>query len=302
MKKTVLLSTLVCGSLLMGTAATTLAAEDATIKTSGHVNFQVDEGKTDPEEPPTGGEKPDPDPGEKPEEPNKPVEPEEPNEPEENNNDGSLVIDFASSFEFRKQNIKASAQTFYANVQEWTKGKDESKKDSYTPNFVQVTDKRAGDIKGWTLDVALASPLTNTEDQHTLDKAQIKLEERRVLSLWDTTEETTNKPAQLVGAQGEAPELGSVVSISKEGQSIMTATAGTGWGTSQTYFSTVAPEDVSKGDTPYEDNTEKGDVTVKGAKLGAGDQGVSLNILAGTNIHEGDYTAKILWSLTDAPK
>ena len=308
MKKTVLLSTLVCGSLLMGAASTTLAEEAAKepkVKTSGHVNFQQDSGKTDPEEPPTG-EKPE-EPGEGEEKPGKPVEPgEKPGEPgekpEETENDGPLTIDFASSFEFRKQNIKASAQTFYANVQEWTKGAEEQKESYYTPNFVQVTDKRAGDIKGWELDVTLASPLTNKEDGHTLEKAQIKLEERRVVSLWDTTGETKNKSAQLVGAQQDAPDLGEVVAISDEAQPLMKADVGTGWGTSQTYFATVAPEEVIEG-AEYKANEDvKDGVSVKGTFLGAGDQGVSLNIPAGTNIHTGDYTAKILWSLSNAPK
>ncbi|WP_254558779.1 WxL domain-containing protein, partial [Salmonella enterica] len=59
---------------------------------------------------------------------------------------GSLTIDFASSFDFGNHKISNKDQTYLAKAQKYFDS------EVLTPNYVQVTDRR-GTFAGWNLKV-----------------------------------------------------------------------------------------------------------------------------------------------------
>lgn len=269
-----LITALVCGSILVGAASPAFAAEPATVKSNADVEFVEDEdgGNNEIPKPPTGG-------GTDPEE--KPQPPVDPGE----NNDGKLRIDYASSFDFRTQKISATEQTYFANVQEWKKGDTKS----YTPNFVQVTDKRAGNnSKGWNLTVSMPTPLTNAATKHELKKAKVTLVGRQINAIGS---DENNLPA-LVSNDGASVDINSDAAV------LMSANAGNGWGTTQQYFATAegTPEDLEN----YKDNEVK-EFDQKGNMLGLGDDAVKLTVPSGSKANTGQYSAKVVWTLNDGP-
>lgn len=66
---------------------------------------------------------------------------------------GPLSIDFASSFNFGSHEISSVSKTYYALPQTYSQKTESKATDTTGPNFVQVTDVRGGDFKGWSLKV-----------------------------------------------------------------------------------------------------------------------------------------------------
>lgn len=106
--------------------------------------------------------------------PETPVDPENPSKPGDGNNPGTgntgaLTLDYVSNFDFGAHKISPSKQTYIASMDNANK----------TANFAQVTDKRAGDPKGWTLKVTEKGQLQSAKAQKALTGAQISLTDSR---------------------------------------------------------------------------------------------------------------------------
>lgn len=88
---------------------------------------------------------------------------------------GALSLDFASSFDFGKQEITSVDKTYFAAAQKLDDGTTRT-------NYVQVTDNR-GTLAGWSLN-ATASEFTTPENDK-LTGAQITLSEAQIASVSD---------------------------------------------------------------------------------------------------------------------
>lgn len=66
---------------------------------------------------------------------------------------GPLSIDFASSFNFGSHEISSVSKIYKALPQTYSQKLESKATDTTGPNFVQVTDVRGGDFRGWTLRV-----------------------------------------------------------------------------------------------------------------------------------------------------
>lgn len=87
-------------------------------------------------------------------------------------NSGALTIDYASSFDFSNDHkISASNETYYAKAQQYKEGSDTKT----GPNYVQVTDARAGAAKGWTLQVSQPEEFKAANNGSTLKGTKITL-------------------------------------------------------------------------------------------------------------------------------
>lgn len=184
MKKITLLSTLAILATFSGPVSSFAATgsvgadEDNNYKSNGIVGFKPSDGTTDPTNPV------DPvDPGN----PVLPVDPTDPVGPGPGTK-GPLTIDFASSFDFGRENLISSEdQVYNALAQKYQRYvKDEATGEMVPevdangekvlvdgPNYVQVTDNR-GTAAGWTLSVQQDTEL-KTEDGKTLEGAVIHL-------------------------------------------------------------------------------------------------------------------------------
>ncbi len=106
--------------------------------------------------------------------PENPVDPEHPDQPGDGSNPGTgntgaLTLDYVSNFNFGVHKISPSQQTYTATMDNANK----------SANFAQVTDKRAGDPKGWTLKVTEKGQLQSAKSQKQLKGAQISLTDSR---------------------------------------------------------------------------------------------------------------------------
>lgn len=110
------------------------AAEVQSYNSQGIVGFGPGSGV----QPPVNPNKPDP---------TLPVFPQNPDGSKPNpGGNGSLTIDFASSFDFGNHKISNKDQTYLAKAQKYFDS------EFLTPNYVQVTDRR-GTFAGWNLKV-----------------------------------------------------------------------------------------------------------------------------------------------------
>ena len=154
---------------------------------------------------------------EKPDNPVDPVNPDNPVDPEPVNPVGkALSLDFASAFIFGETTI--DAKEMVVNVE------DQQYKDGGTAGtgelFAQVTDKRAGEAKGWQLTV-VGSKLTD-ENENTLEGAKISLSQAEVKT---ATTNTTKDKAATGDAAFDIDLNGSA------SQNVMIAAEGNGFGT-----------------------------------------------------------------------
>ncbi|HAT55366.1 MAG TPA: hypothetical protein DCW31_09060 [Lactobacillus sp.] len=109
--------------------------------------------------------------------PENPVDPENPTKPGDGTNPGTgntgaLTLDYVSGFDFGINKISPSEKTY-------TAGLDKANKST---TYAQVTDKRAGDPKGWTLKVTEQEQLKSLKAQKELTGTQISLTEAKAVS------------------------------------------------------------------------------------------------------------------------
>ncbi|TGE71039.1 WxL domain-containing protein [Weissella confusa] len=191
----------------LGVTASVYAAPVSTLDSTAQVTFIPNDQPSGPLDP----NNPDPT------NPVKPVDPNNPNKPD-NPNAGPLSLDFASSFNFGKNKITTTDETYYAEVQKFTDGQGNT---TTGPNYVQVTDN-TGEDKGWVLSVTQQGDLT--DNKNSLDGAVITLHDANVKGIAGT-----GATAPIVAANDIALEKG-------QKKLVMTATANSGQGTWLTRF------------------------------------------------------------------
>lgn len=82
----------------------------------------------------------------------------------------ALTIDYASSFDFSSNKISSSTETYKATAQKY---KDANGTEKTGPNYVQVTDSRAGATDGWTLKVEQPTAFKANKSGKSLDNTKI---------------------------------------------------------------------------------------------------------------------------------
>ncbi|MCJ2002567.1 WxL domain-containing protein [Pseudolactococcus carnosus] len=114
---------------------------------------------------------------------------------------GPLSIDFASSFNFGSHDISSVTKIYYASAQNYTQKTGSLAKDTTGPNFVQVTDVREGDLKGWSLKVKQNGDF-KTADGKTLEGALLTIKNGNALNGngGEDTIEQVSKEIQLSSA------------------------------------------------------------------------------------------------------
>ena len=145
-----------------------------------------------------------------------PSGPLDPNNPDPTN-PGPLSLDFASLFNFGKNKITTTDETYYAEAQKFTDGQGNT---TTGPNYVQVTDN-TGEDKGGVLSVPQQGDLT--DNKNSLDGA-ITLHDANVKGIAGT-----GATAPIVAANDIALEKG-------QKKLVMTAAANSGQGTWLTRF------------------------------------------------------------------
>ncbi|MCT3035522.1 WxL domain-containing protein [Pediococcus parvulus] len=148
MKKTTLISLISMSGLVLGAIApvTAMAAENRTEDTTASVTFK--ENTTHPVDP---------------------VDPTDPDEPGDGSGTGEvgpLSIDYVSNFNFGIHNVPTEDAVYTAE--------DDEGASKTFPNYVQVSDQRAGDPKGWSLTVSQKGNFKDSK-ANTLTGAQILL-------------------------------------------------------------------------------------------------------------------------------
>lgn len=230
MKKTTLLSILASGSLLFATALPTISImADSTASSNATAAFTNNTNPVDP------------------------VDPEDPDNPGGGGgtgNEGPLSLDYVSSFDFGTHDVPTTNATYTAA--------DENGK----PNYVQVTDQRAGDPKGWTLSVAEESQLT-TGDGDELTGAELSL---GVGTIKTTNGNDTNGNGTVSSSTGTTP-----LATDGSNSTVMSAKTGGGFGTWLDVF---------------------------GAK---GASSVKLNVPVSAHPDAKTYSSKLTWTLNDTP-
>lgn len=211
------LTTAVLVASVLGASASFAAEEDQKTTSKGKVTFEPATGEgsvTPPAEP---------------EKPGKPIFPWDPTDPEgkpQPGGQGPLSIDFASSFDFDKQEIVSGDRHYKAASQLASDAPIEDGKapETSVPNFVQITDSR-GTEAGWTLSV--------TQEE------QFKTAKNKVLTGGVVTLGNTNfySHSESAAAEGRtevvlAPGKKEVIMVAKEGTGAGTQFAQ--WGTEET--------------------------------------------------------------------
>ncbi|MZU11401.1 hypothetical protein GUA37_09455 [Bifidobacterium longum] len=97
------------------------------------------------------------------------------NKPEIPEDQGRLSLDFVSQFNFDTQKISVSDQTYYAQPQRLLNEDGTVNESEERPNFVQISDRRAGNERsGWQLSVTQNEQFRN-ESGHELIGSEIQL-------------------------------------------------------------------------------------------------------------------------------
>lgn len=227
-----------------------LAVDGGDWTSNGIVTFEVSKDPTSPVDPST------------PTNPITPIDPINPGNPIPDGTAGPLSIDFASSFNFGKQKITSTTQTYSAVAQEYT---DTEKNQKFGPNFVQVTDNR-GTEKGWTLLVKQDAQFTSSKDKKILDGAQVYLTNGNVVTASDSAKPTAALPDPTANGLLAVPI--------DEYETIMSATDGQGAGTFLLAWGKDATEGASS---------------------------VKLEVPGSTTKYADSYSTTFNWMLTDAP-
>ncbi|MCT2892429.1 WxL domain-containing protein [Lacticaseibacillus paracasei] len=167
MKKFVLLAAAAAMGTMAVNATTVLAAQTngGVYSTNGSIEFKPTEKVTKPVDPldPTKTATP--------------IDAEDPKKVVQPGTQGPLSIDFASSFNFGKQEITSETKTYFAAAQKY---QDAAGTEKVGPNFVQVTDNR-GTEAGWKLVVKQNDQLMSVSGKE-LTGAQIRLKNGHVVT------------------------------------------------------------------------------------------------------------------------
>lgn len=271
-------------SIVLGTSAVTVAnADDANYDSYGQITFISDDAATLPQNP----YDPNPD------NPVKPVNPDgtDPNP----GTPGPLSIDFASAFDFGTQKIAydGKAHTYNAAAQEFQK--PENGDDFFAPGengqaggptgqalynksplYVQVTDKRGDENRGWNLTAEVS---TFENSGNTLEGAQINITNVNALTFAGTD-------------AGIAPGADAAITLAPDAGAahVMGATTdadapNNGFGTWLAVF--------GNGDSLQVEKDANGDDRVT-------DTDVQLAVPQDTVTDDGQYQATVTWTLNDA--
>lgn len=201
--------------------------------------------------------------------PNKPTNPVKPDGKDPNaGTNGPLSIDYVSDFDFGKQMITSSDQTYYAEAQKY---KDDTKP---TTLYSQVSDNR-GNGAGWQLGVKQDSQLNDGKDD--LKGAAISIKDLNVngISGSDITAPTSGSDITLVPGGGD--------------QTVMAAAKDAGQGTWVSRMGSTANLLSEKGTA-----TDGTDRTV--------DKSVSLFVPGVSNKSiANQYSTTLTWTLKDTP-
>lgn len=241
---------LMAGAILLSSGAMTsfgsvVHADDVdnSVKTTGDVRFIEDTNPTDPIDPT---------------DPTDPVDPTDPITPTE----GSLSIDYASSFHFDEHKISAKDETYTAAFDTVWADKEHTIKEN-RPNWVQVTDKR-GTNAGWKLQVTQDSQFTTGEGDAAKELKGAELTIKNAASKSTSDNKAT------------APTTPGTINLDPAGaaQDVMTAQKDAGMGTWLDVF---------------------GDETT-------GDKSIELMVPgAAEKVKDATYKTDLTWTLTDTP-
>ena len=249
MKKTNLLMagmTLLTGGVMINVASNISATTVSTKTTTGKVTFKENTDSNPIKDP---------------------VKPDDNIDDNINGNTGSLVIDYASSFNFGEQKISSSIETYDALPD--TNFKDSTGATRSLPNFVQITDKR-GTNAGWTLTAKQESQL-KTSTNKELKAAEIKIHDVDFQTVSNnkagSPQTTATSTTPLTLKPGAAVQISTATAPDKDGK-------GYGMGTWTNRFGTDSA------------NTGKA---------------VSLTVPGESAKEKAEYSATITWSLEDAP-
>ncbi|WP_412988859.1 WxL domain-containing protein [Pediococcus siamensis] len=234
-KKATLLSIISISGLALGALApVTALADTRTENTTASATFK--ENTTEPVDPVD------------------PTDPEQPGGGEGTGEAGPLSIDYVSNFNFGTHDVP-TADTVYT-------AEDDTGSDKTFPNYVQVSDRRAGDPKGWSLTVS--------QNGDFKDSSADSLTGAEILMGTGTVKTTSNT----------YPESNKTVSSTTDGtaldpngatMNVMSAKAGGGSGTWLDVFGT------------------EGNATVK------------LSVPAAAHPNADSYSTTLTWSLADTP-
>ncbi|GEN95068.1 WxL domain-containing protein [Pediococcus ethanolidurans] len=238
MKKTTLISLISMSGLVLGAIApvTAFAADNRNESTNATATFE--ENITNPIDP---------------------VDPTDPNEPGDGGGTGEvgpLSIDYVSNFNFGTHDVP-TADTVY--TAEDDTGKNTGK--TY-PNFVQVSDQRAGDPKGWSLTVSQNGDFKDSESD-SLTGAEIILGKATVKTTTNSYPSTNNTVTSATNGASLQPGGATM--------NVMAAKAGGGAGTWLDVFGT------------------------------ANDSTVKLDVPAAAHPNAASYSTTLTWSLADTP-
>lgn len=176
----------------------------------------------------------------------------------------SLRLSLLTAFDFGTIKMSGNTETYVANlpIPNFVDGGKQAR-----PNFIQVTDNR-GNLAGWNVTAKVAEQFTN--GQTTLNGSYITLDNG-----WAQPSASDNDAFAPTVSAGQ-------VTLSTDGiTNIATAAADKGMGTWNIMYGTLFAADQ--------------------ATLGDAADSVHLTIPGSIKKTEGKYTAKVEWTLNDAP-
>lgn len=137
--------------------------------------------------------------------PEKEVDPENP--PELPEDQGTLSIDFASSFSFGTQGISAQTKRYYAQRQRLLNPDGTVNESEERPNYIQVSDRRPEDERhGWQLAVTQNNQFTDLQENE-LRGARLMLTNQQFASVQGMGEPMLNNPDGVTLIPGEKTDL-----------------------------------------------------------------------------------------------
>ena len=210
--------------------------------------------------------------------PNKPLDPKDPdgNDPKPGTA-GPLSLDFASSFDFGKQEITAVDKTYNASAQMIGTGKDAK----YVPDYAQITDNR-GTFAGWTLSVK------ETDSFHTSSNVELKATQIKFADLNHATTNTLKTDVTMPSAGFTLNPAGASANIMSGAK----AADGKTNGTSGTHIIRFGNDNSLKTDDTQA-NGEKRANTV--------DPSVTLAVPGSSDKMAQKYTTTLQWTLGETP-
>ncbi|COI86045.1 Uncharacterised protein [Streptococcus pneumoniae] len=210
--------------------------------------------------------------------PNKPLDPKDPdgNDPKPGTA-GPLSLDFASSFDFGKQEITSVDKTYNASAQMIGTGKDAK----YVPDYTQITDNR-GTFAGWTLSVK------ETDSFHTSSNVELKATQIKFADLNHATTNTLKTDVTMPSAGFTLNPAGASVNIMSGAK----AADGKTNGTSGTHIIRFGNDNSLKTDDTQA-NGEKRANTV--------DPSVTLAVPGSSDKMAQKYTTTLQWTLGETP-